>query len=130
MACRTGPTGTVFMLAPVIAATSRAMPRMLRQSPRVGVGFVVSNWSSRSSNVRMSVPARASCANQCNRNLDALAHIGRAADNSKRWAPGADLAYRQAVGAGMLFDLEHFPHHHAIERRRGRLQRLDLDAAH
>src|SRR5512134_128584 len=34
--------------APVIAATSRAMPVMLRQSPRLGVGLVVMIQSSRS----------------------------------------------------------------------------------
>ena len=34
------------------------------------------------------------------------------------------------VGVGMLLDREHLAHHHLVERRRRRLDRLDLEAGH
>ena len=49
-----------FKGAPVIAATSRAMPKMLKQSARFGVSFSVSKLSFRLKYSRISVPIGAS----------------------------------------------------------------------
>jgi hypothetical protein len=44
--------------------------------------------------------------------------------------PRLDLAHRQARRIGMAVDLQHFSHHHPIERRCRRLYGLDFHAGH
>ena len=63
-------------------------------------------------------------------NLQARAHVGRAADDLEGLAAVADLADAQLVGVRMLFGREHLADHHAAEGAGDRQVGVDLEADH
>ncbi|MNO98386.1 hypothetical protein D3C76_901310 [compost metagenome] len=64
------------------------------------------------------------------RNLQARAHVGRAAHDLEGFAAVADLADTQLVGIGVLLGGKHFTHDDAAEYARGRNHGIDLEAGH
>ena len=58
-------------------------------------------------------------------------NIARTAHDLQRLGgTNIDLANIQTVGIGMFFQRQHFCHHHLVEGRRDRFQRLHLQAGH
>src|SRR5699024_6937 len=60
------------------------------------------------------------------RRLEALACIGRAADDGALFTVAGNPAYAQAIRVRVWFDRDDLGYHHAVERRSHRLDGIDF----